>query len=193
MKRMCFFIAAVMLLCLSAYAMKTSFFRSLEHMASCENLLIVQVPMSYRASPPPYTTHGPTTLDYNVEVVRDLRGERPVGSKVNVSVLRKLSPGSRYLLAGKPAARDGKPWLLFHGGLHVVEIPSTFKLATLEGKNTETQISIVLSARRVELKEQLQELRQEKGFIDRLIPEEASSKPDTGDGLHPRRLRFKTQ
>ena len=181
MKRTCVIIAAVMLVCVSAFALKTGVFRSLEHISSCENLLIIQVPKSYHGVPPSYETDEPT-LAYTVQVVKDLRGEHPVGEKVAVSVMQKLMPGSQYLLAGKPATRGGKTWLLFHWELGVIEIPSTFNLATLEGKDIPTQITALLSARRNEIKRQMNDLGREEESIGRIIPKEAPNKPDAGDG-----------
>jgi hypothetical protein len=176
MKKVCLLVVTVMLLCLSAFALITGGFRSLEDISSCENLLIIQVPKSYQGNPPSYEMAQPT-LAYNVQVVKDLRNEHSGGEKVAVSVMQKLTPGSRYLLAGKPATRGGKPWLLFHWEIGVVEIPSTLKLSTLEKKDIPAQITAVLSARRKEIERQVRELSNEKESIDRIIPEETPNKP----------------
>lgn len=179
--RTCVIVAAGMLVCVSAFALKTGAFRSLEYLSSCENLLVIRVPESNQGNPPSYEMDEPT-LAYTVQVVKDLRGEHSVGEKVAVSVMQTLVPGSHYLLAGKPATRAGKPWLLFHWELGVVKIPSTFSLATLEGMDIPTQITALLSARRNEIESQMKELKREKESIDRIIPEEAPNKPDAGDG-----------
>ncbi len=182
MKRICILVVIVMLLCLSAFAWKGGGFRSLEHISSCENLLVIQVPRSYQGNPPSYDTDEPPSVAYTVEILKDLRGEYSVGEKVTVSVMQKLTPGSRYLLAGRPATRGGKPWLLFHWETGVVEIPSAFKLSMLEDKDIPAQITAVLSARRKEIKKRIRELNREKESIDRIIPEKAPNKPDAGDG-----------
>jgi hypothetical protein len=175
MKRIYVVVASLMLLCFSAYALKSGAFSSLEHISSCENLLIIHVPMTSQASPPSHDSHG-ATLAYTVQVLRDLRGDHPVGAKMNMSVLQKLTPGSRYLLSGKPATRGGKPWLLFHWQLGVVEIPSTFKLVTLDGKDIPTQITALLGARRAVIAKQLKDLNRENELLDKVIAKEAPNK-----------------
>ena len=176
MKRIYIIVASVLLLCFSAIAIKTGLFESLQHISSCENLLIIQVPESYYGDPPSYDTHGPT-LTYTVQIVKDLRAEHPTGEKIPISVLRKLKPGSRYLLAGKPASLAGEPWLLFHWENGVTEIPSTFDLATLDDKDVPSQVSAILSARYEEIDRILKELNQEKESIQKIIGEETLDGP----------------
>ena len=70
MKRTYLILTSVLLLCVSAYALKTGAFRSLDHLSKAENLLIIQVPISYHTSPPSYEMEEPT-MAYNVKVLKD--------------------------------------------------------------------------------------------------------------------------
>lgn len=179
MNKIYLLIASVIMLCPSAYPMKGGAFRSLEDLCSCKNLLIIQVPNSYQESPPFYETESAIAV-YSVQVLKDLRSKRPVGETVAVSVpdQLRLKPGSRYLMAGKAAGQR----LLFHWQLGVVEIPASFKLSELDGKDIPSQVTALLSTRRNEIQRQLKEQGQEKEAIDNILPEQAPNQPSAGDG-----------
>ena len=173
-----------MALCSSAYALSEGEFRSVGDIVGAKTVLIVQAPTDCR---PLRGLDG--VMNYDVTLLKVLRGD--VGEeldkekkrrRVAISTTHPLRPGARYMLAGEDANRDGKPWLLFHYELGVIEIPSQFKLQTLEGEDIEAQVSLILSARRAEVEKQLRDLRREKELLDKSIPKDTPYKSLEGDG-----------
>ena len=150
-------------------------FRSVDEIASADNLLIIQVPNVVQRM---QGLDG--VMDYEVEVLSVLRGPKPADPRHTViSTTTVLKPGSRYLLAGKPASRGGKPWLLFHWSLGVVEIPPEFRLASVSEQPAKDQVTAILYARRATVMREMKALQEEKGHLDRVLPfraEDAASR-----------------
>ena len=141
-------------------------FRSVDEIATADNLLIIRVPNVVQ---PIQGLDG--VMDYEVEVLSVLRGPKPTDPRHTViSTTSVLKPGSRYLLAGKPASRGGKPWLLFHWTLGVVEIPSKFRLSSLVQQSIKDQVTAILRARRAAVIREMKVLQEEKGHLDRVLP-----------------------
>ncbi len=196
---LCFSIATVLgfvLFSRPAFALVRGKFRSVRQIASAENLLIVRAP---HRDPLTYPLRGfDGVMDFEVEVLSVLRGaqragrprevseSRPAGSRslrTVVSTTTVLKPGARYLLAGRPASRGGKPWLLFHWALGLVEIPRDFSLSSLKHKTPEDQVLAILRARRAAVHHQIRALQQEKELLDSVVPsgpDEAATRPGRG-------------
>lgn len=158
-----------------AYAILDGRFRTVDEIATADNLLIIQVPNVVQ---PIHGLDG--VMDYEVEVLSVLRGPKPTDPRHTViSTTTVLKPGSRYLLAGKPASRGGKPWLLFHWTLGVVEIPSRFRLSSLVQPSIKDQVTAILNARRAAVMREMKALKGEKGHLDKVLPfgaEDAASR-----------------
>ena len=169
MRKTCYGIVAVSLLTLSALALLRGAFRSVEDLAGAENLMIVQVSPLYAEVHPLLQKDG--IMDYEVTVLKLLNGDvGKADKKTSISTTQKLSPGARYLLAGREAHRNGKPWALFDYDLGVVKLPDDFNLATLNGKDTKAQVAAILSARREELEKEIGALAKEKQQLDAVLP-----------------------
>ncbi len=155
-------------LALPAWALLSGEYRSADQIAKARNLLIVRYPQQ-----PPNMEHligMGGLIDYRVEVLRVLAGTgAEPGKEAEVSTTTCLRPGARYLLAGEEAKRGGKPLLLFHWSLGVVEIPDEFNLNTLAGKPVKEQVTAILKARAAQLDRVLESLRTEKERLDKAL------------------------
>ena len=108
--------------------------------------------------------------EYEVELIETLKGNPgKAEEKIKISTTEALVPGARYLLTGKPASRNGKPWLLFHWQLGVVRLPENFDLRKLEGKDNGEKIAVVLSARHAEVLSEIRKLEEEKKQIEEVL------------------------
>ena len=154
-------------------------FRSVDEIAAAKNLIIVRVPAR---DPNLRPLRGmDNVMDFEVEALSVLRGSRPDGRRhVTITTTSELKPGGRYLLAGQPATRNGKPWLLFHWDLGVVDLPPTFTLASLKGKGTRDQVLTILRARRAAVQREMQALQKEKKLLEGVIPSAAPEKRPEG-------------
>jgi hypothetical protein len=155
-------------------------FRNVDEMVAADNLLIVRVPPDV-VEPVPGIDN---VRDYEVEVLSLLRmlqldepphdADRDFGSgppdgkprRVAVSTTTELKRGTRYLLTGKRALRDGKPWLLFHWDLGVIEIPDHFRLSAFRGRTIRQKVAAILLARRAAVQHEMEALRKEKKLLD---------------------------
>lgn len=154
-------------------------FRSVDEIAAAKNLLIVRVPARDPNLRPLHGIDG--VMDFEVEVLSALRGpHRGDRRRVTISTTTELKPGGRYMLAGQPATRNGRPWLLFHWDLGVVELPATFTLASLKGKGTRDQVLTILRARRAAVQREMQALQKEKKLLEGVIPSAAPEKRPKG-------------
>ena len=149
-----------------ATAILSGRFRSIDEIATADNLLIIQVPNVVQ---PVQGLDG--VMDYEVEVLSVLCGPKPADPRLTViSTTTALKTGSRYLLAGKPASRGGKPWLLFHWTLGVVEIPPKYRLSSVAERPIKDRVNAILRARREAVTREIKALQEEKGHLAKSVP-----------------------
>lgn len=155
-----------------ALALIRGHFRSVDELGSAHNLVVVRVPDRDPRKRPLAGLDG--VMDFQVEVLSVLHGPQPANPRRTVvSTTTVLRPGVRYLLAGQPASRGGKAWLLFDWTLGVIEIPSDFSLPALKGKTPRDQVLAILRARRAAVLRQVRALQKEKRLLDRAISADA--------------------
>lgn len=157
------------LVCCSAYAIKTGAFRSLDEITEAAVIMIVKVPVSQGDTVG--VQRGDGIIDYEVEIVDGIKGAPgKAGDRIGISTPQTLAPGACYLMAGPSGSiATAKPRMLFHWDLGVVRLPKLFDLRTLEGKTPQEQVTTLLAARRDEIDKETQVLEREKKQIEDIL------------------------
>jgi hypothetical protein len=106
---------------------------------------------------------------YKVEinVLRTLKGNKQPGKQIILAIY-PMTPGKRYLLSSYGGGSDGTDFMAVPQ-LSVVEIPSTFDLSTLDGRDLKEQIQSLFSASLFILDWKLAPLLEERGLLEKAI------------------------
>lgn len=163
----------VSLMPLLARAQTSQSAESKDRLSEPDHLVVIRVPTSYLEQLPS-REEGSPMLFYKVEVLKVLKGSHKVGETPKLGFTHALAPGARYLLpAGMSVTEVDEVWPSFFLHMGAVEIPRSFDLAKLDGKDPEEQVSAILSARRKDILRKMEQLEQEKKILDSLLSDAA--------------------
>jgi len=119
-----------------------------------------------------------------VNVIRVLKGSKPTGKQI-IATIYPMTPGKEYLLSnsggsvgetGGAAATD----FLAVPELSVIEIPSSFDLKTLDGKQLKEQMQSIFSRHLYEVDRKLAPLLTEQGLLEKAVADRQVERFDSG-------------
>jgi len=149
---------------LPVHAIPAMMFNSIDqYIERAQGIWIVEV---IKAESPSKSIEGGDSFE--ARVLQTLKGKDNEKTLSVIPVFQQLVPGHRYLVFGfgPMPLPQGTAWL-DNGNVSPVAIPPSFSLALLQGKSVKEQLSLILSARSVEIDEQNKRLATEKRAIDK--------------------------
>jgi len=105
-----------------------------------------------------------------VEINRILKGKR-IKDKLTVATIYRLEPDKTYLFCNSGGSAFGTNFLSV-AQLSVVEVPSSFKLAELNGKSLKEQIILVFSRRHSQLQRDIKRLEKQNKLLEKALKSE---------------------
>ncbi len=103
----------------------------------------------------------------DVEITAVLKGAKKPGN-AKIATIYPMEAGKTYLLTSMGGSAHGTDFLAVPE-LAVVEVPPTFRLDDLKGKQVGEQVQAVFAARQQENERRQRELKEEKKLLDKAV------------------------
>jgi len=171
------FLAGTILLCLmcrAASAIIISGFENTDRLIKWSKDIVIADLVSIPTNKPALVNGKWVQVEYmdgvyhvEINVLRALKGNKQPGKQI-IATIYPMTPGKRYLLSSFGGSDDQTDFMAVPQ-LSVVEIPPTFDLSVLDGKDLKEQMQSLFSASLFILDWKLVPLLEERGLLEKAI------------------------